>query len=225
MGAPWRLTTSSPSCASARSSTTRRSSPTGGWASAARRTSCAKARSARCRFLGCSRSPPRGPALFPTSAGIDRRRFLVSSGAAALALALRVPLSSAAPSGAALTADRRTIYASLVEAVLVDPSMRVDPALAQGSADEFAAAYAQWPADLQRRADRILDAVERSTNRGYSKEPRGKRHDALQELGRPTTPDPQPAERARLDLAQDALALVAVTVGQPDESTPAPITI
>src|SRR3954470_22980955 len=107
---------------------------------------------------------------------MDRRRFLMSSGVAAVALALRVPISSAAPSGAALTADRRATYTSLVEAVLADPSMRVDPSLAQGSADEFAAAYADWPAELQRGADKVLDAVERSSSRGFSKEDRGKRH-------------------------------------------------
>jgi len=104
--------------------------------------------------------------------------------------------------------------------------MRVDPSLAQGAADEFAAAYAEWPAELQRRADKILDAVERSSNRGFSKEDRGNRHERLHELGRPTTPDPQPAERQQLDLAQDALALVAVTVGpEADDSIPAPITV
>ena len=163
--------------------------------------------------------------MFPTSAGIDRRRFLMSTGVAAVALALRVPISSAAPSGTALAGDRRATYVSLAEAVLADPSMRVDPSLAQGAADEFAAVYAGWPADLQRGADKVLDAVERSTSRGFSKEDRDNRHAKLQELGRPTTPDPQPAERQRLELAQDALTLVAVTVGPADESIPAPITV
>src|SRR3954463_2136472 len=109
----------------------------------------------------------------------------MSSGVAAVALALRVPISSAAPSGAALADDRRATYVSLAEAVLADPSMRVDPSLAQGAADEFAAISAGWPAGLQRGADKVLDAVERLTSRGFSKEDRGNRQDKLHELGRP----------------------------------------
>src|SRR3954466_12647941 len=146
----------------------------------------------------------------------------MSSGVAAVALALRVPISSAAPSGTALADDRRATYVSVAEAVLADPSMRVDPSLPPGAADEVAPVFAGGPADLQRGADKVLDAVERSTSRGFSKEDRDNRHAKLQELGRPTTPDPQPAERQRLELAQDALTLVAVTVARPTSPSPPP---
>src|SRR4051794_41764409 len=100
----------------------------------------------------------------------------MSTGVAAVALALRVPISSAAPSGTALAGERRATYVSLAEAGLADPSMRVDPSLAQGAADEVAAVYAGWPAHLQRGAHKGLHAVEGPTSPGVSQEGPDKPH-------------------------------------------------
>jgi phytoene dehydrogenase-like protein len=56
-----------------------------------------------------------------------------------------------------------------METVVTQPSVRLDPAVAPAAAEQFAAAYASWPADRRRDADAVLDALERSTaSTGFS---------------------------------------------------------
>jgi hypothetical protein len=115
---------------------------------------------------------------------------------------------------AGLTPARQTTYRALVDTVLAEPGLRLDPAAADAAASEFATRYATWPADAQRRADATLDALERSTGgAAFGKLGRPARTAHLRACGRPTDDDPVGAERARLDLAQGAMSLAAVTVG------------
>jgi hypothetical protein len=116
---------------------------------------------------------------------------------------------------AGLAPARQTTYRALVDTVLAEPGLRLDPAAADAAAAEFAVRYATWPADAQRRADTVLDALERSTGGGsaFAKLGRPARTAHLRACGRPTDDDPVGAERARLDLAQGAMSLAAVTVG------------
>src|SRR4051794_33352520 len=122
---------------------------------------------------------------------------------------------AAAPVAAAgLATNRQQTYRALVDSVLTEPGLRLDPAAADAAASEFAAHYATWPADAQRRADGVLDALEQSTGRGsFAKLDRPARTAHLRSCGRPTDDDPVGAERQRLDLAQGAMSLAAVTVG------------
>jgi hypothetical protein len=116
--------------------------------------------------------------------------------------------------GAGLAANRRQTYRALVDTVLTEPGLRLDPAAADAAASEFAAHYATWPADAQQRADAVLDGLEQSTGRApFAKLDRGTRGAHLRSCGRPTDDDPVGEERRRLDLAQDAMSLAAVTIG------------
>ena len=120
----------------------------------------------------------------------------------------------AAPAAASgLAANRQQTYRALVDSVLTEPGLRLDPAAADAAAAEFATRYATWPADAQGRADAVLDALEQSTGRSFAKLDRPARTAHLRSCGRPTDDDPVGAERQRLDLAQGAMSLAAVTVG------------
>jgi hypothetical protein len=115
-----------------------------------------------------------------------------------------------------LTAARQRTYTALMETVVTQPSVRLDPAVAPAAAEQFAAAYASWPADRRRDADAVLDALERSTASGFSGLDRRRRGEELRARARVTSPRPAAAERARLELTADALGLAAVVLGPPD---------
>jgi hypothetical protein len=101
-----------------------------------------------------------------------------------------------------------------METVVTQPSMRLDAAVAPAAAEQFAAAYAGWPAERRRDADAVLDALERST--GLSQLDRRRRGEELHAHARPTTARPVAAERERLELTSRALELAAVVLGPPD---------
>jgi hypothetical protein len=115
-----------------------------------------------------------------------------------------------------LTAARQRTYTALMETVVTQPSVRLDPAVAPAAAEQFAAAYASWPADRRRDADAVLDALERSTASGFSGLDRRRRGEELRARARVTSPRPGAAERERLELTADALGLAAVVLGPPD---------
>jgi hypothetical protein len=118
------------------------------------------------------------------------------------------------PAAAGLAQNRRDTYRALVDTVLTEPGLRLDPTASDAAASEFAAHYATWPADAQRRADSVLDALEQSTGRAsFATLGRPARTAHLRACGRPTDDDPVGAERTRLDLAQGAMSLAAVTIG------------
>jgi hypothetical protein len=154
----------------------------------------------------------------------SRREFLARGGVLAGAAVLTLPgvARAARPAGAPIAATpatglapaRRETYRALVDTVLTEPGLRLDPAAADAAASEFAAHYATWPADAQQRADAVLDALEQSTGRApFAKLGRPARTAHLQGCAKPTDDDPVGAERRRLDLAQGAMSLAAVTVG------------
>jgi hypothetical protein len=154
----------------------------------------------------------------------SRREFLARGGALAGVAVLTVPgvARAARPAGAAVAAAapaagladaRRQTYRALVDTVLAEPGLRLDPAAADAAASEFAARYATWPADAQRRADTVLDALDSSAGQSFAKLGRPARTAHLRTCGRPTDDDPVGAERRRLDMAQGAMSLAAVTVG------------
>jgi hypothetical protein len=156
----------------------------------------------------------------------SRRQFLARGGALAGAAVIGVPgvaraarpapaaSTGIAPAAAgALAPGRRDTYRALIDTVAAEPGLRLDPALADAAASEFAACYATWPADVQRRADDVLDALAGSSARPFATLDRPARTAHLRACGRPTDDDPVGAERRRLDLAQAAISLTAVTLG------------
>jgi hypothetical protein len=124
--------------------------------------------------------------------------------------AAEAPAAATAPG---LTDARRTTYRALAETVVTEPGMRLTPAAADTAAAGFAAAYAAWPAERQRRADQVLDALERSAGRSFAKLDGRGRSAHLRTCAKPTDDEPIGGERERLDLAEQALALAAVAVG------------
>jgi hypothetical protein len=115
--------------------------------------------------------------------------------------------------GAGLTDGRRQTYRALVETVVTDPAMRLDPATADIAASEFAGTYATWPAELQQRADRTLDALEQSAPRPFAQLDRRARSEYLNASAKPSDDEPVGDERRRLDMAESAVSLAEVTVG------------
>jgi hypothetical protein len=116
-----------------------------------------------------------------------------------------------------LTAARQRTYTALMETVVTQPSVRLDPAVAPAAAEQFAAAYASWPADRRRDADAVLDALEAAPAAGaFSGLDRGRRGAELRDGSRATRPSPTGAEHARLDLTSRALELAAVVLCPPD---------
>src|SRR3954452_16821928 len=119
--------------------------------------------------------------------GTTRRQLLTRGGAAAGALAIGgtaapVPTRGGAAAAAlaiggraallptrgradatGLTAARQRTYTPLLETVVTQPALRLDPAVAGAGAEPFAGRYASGPADRRRDADAVLDALERST--------------------------------------------------------------
>jgi hypothetical protein len=139
--------------------------------------------------------------------------LLVAPGVARAARPAPAATGAAAGSAGALTPARRDTYRALADAVAAEPGLRLDPAVADAAASEFAAQYATWAPDAQRRANAVLDAVERSSGRPFAGLDRSARASHLRACGRPTDDDPVGEERRRLDMAQDAISLAAVTLG------------
>jgi hypothetical protein len=86
----------------------------------------------------------------------SRREFLARGGVLAGAAVLTLPgvaRAAGAPIAATpatgLAPARRETYRALVDTVLTEPGLRLDPAAADAAASEFAAHYATWPADAQ----------------------------------------------------------------------------
>jgi hypothetical protein len=152
--------------------------------------------------------------------GTTRRQFLVRGGAAAGVLAIggtaALLPSRGRADATALTPARQRTYTALMETVVTQPALRLDPAVAPEAAQHFAAAYAAWPADRRRAADAVLDALERSSAAGFSRLDRARRSEELQDRARATSPRPVAAERERLELTSRALELAAVVLGPPD---------
>jgi len=157
----------------------------------------------------------------------SRRQFLTRGGALAGAAMMTlpgvaraaVPAAASAPGApavtpaAALAPGRRDTYRALIDTMATEPGLRIDPAGADGAASEFAARYATWPADAQRRADTVLDALAQSSGRPFATLDRPARANHLRACARPTNDDPVGPERRRLDMAMSALSLAAVTLG------------
>jgi hypothetical protein len=160
----------------------------------------------------------------------NRRQFLARGGALAGVAVMSLPGAAraarptatdppagAVPAGAAPTAGlapaRRDTYRALVDTMATEPGLRLDPAAADAAASEFVAHYATWPADAQRRADTVLDALDASSGRSFAKLGRPERTVHIRACERPTNDDPVGPERARLDMAQGAMSLAAVTLG------------
>ena len=137
----------------------------------------------------------------------------LSGGRLGVAQAAAPDATAPAVAATGLTDARRQTYRSLVETVVTEPGMRLDPAAADAAASHFTATYATWPAEAQRRAEQVLDALERSADRPYARLDRGARAAHLRQCARPTNDQPVGAERERLDLAERALSLAAVAVG------------
>jgi len=117
----------------------------------------------------------------------------------------------------ALSEARRRTYGALMEAVLAQPSVGLDPALAPEAADAFARVYAGWPAEQRRHADEVLDALERAPAAcGFSALGRGARGAELRAGARVIRSRPAGAERERLELTAGALELAAAVLGPPD---------
>jgi hypothetical protein len=154
--------------------------------------------------------------------GTTRRQFLARGGAVAGALALGGAAAVVAPSrgtaeAVGLTAARERTYTALMEAVLVQPSLRLDPALAPRAADAFAAVYADWPAEQRHHADAVLDALERAPGAaGFSALGPDDRAAQLRAGARVTRARPTPDDRDRLQLTTGALELAAAVLGPPD---------
>jgi hypothetical protein len=154
--------------------------------------------------------------------GTTRRQFLVRGGVAAAALAAGgvatvLPGGPTSAQAAGLTPARRRTYTALMEAVVTQPALRLDPAVAPAAADTFAAAYATWPDDRRARADAVLDALEAEpATAGFSGLDRGRRGQELREGSRVTEAHPTGAEHQRLELTAQALELAAVALVPPD---------
>ena len=152
---------------------------------------------------------------------ITRRQFVLRGGALAAALAVGgtagLGTSGGSAQAAALTPARRRTYTALMEAVVTGPSLRLDPAVAPLAAEQFAAAYEEWPPDRRADADAVLDALEQAPAGGsFSGLDRGRRGAELRARGRATRATPTAAERARLDITARALELAAVVLGPHD---------
>jgi len=169
--------------------------------------------------------PGRGPGGRGRASGATtRRQFLTRCGALAGAVAAGGALTRAAvlPAGGeaqatALSPARQRTYTALMESVVTQPAMRLDPAVAPGAAAAFAAAYAGWPPERRGDADEVLDALERApAAAAFSDLDRGRRGEELRARARVTSPRPTGAEQARLELTTRALALAAVVLGPPD---------
>jgi hypothetical protein len=95
---------------------------------------------------------------------------------------------------------RRATYARLAETVLTGPSMRLGASAAGPATAEFGTIYALWPAQDRKRADQLLDRLARLDAKGREK--------ALKPPG---------LARQETELAEQALALVALVTGASDD--------
>jgi hypothetical protein len=159
----------------------------------------------------------------------SRRQFLARGGALAGAAVMTMPgvaraarpattpaaTPAAGPTPAAgLTPARRDTYRALVDTVAAEPGLRLDPArVTDAATSEFAAQYATWPADAQRRVDGLLDTLDQSAGRSFARLDPPARAAHLHSCRRPSNDDPVGPERERLDMAQGVMSLAAVTLG------------
>ena len=143
---------------------------------------------------------------------LTRRQLLRRGAYAAGALTVGSIAGSASAAAAqtqtaaiALAPSRRAAFAALAETVLTGPSLRLDASAAQPATADFAAAYATWPAHDRRRADQVLDRLAKLDRRGRERAVR-----------------PPGLERRETELAEQALALVAVATA-PSDGLDAPV--
>lgn len=154
--------------------------------------------------------------------GATRREFLQWGGAVAGALAVGGAATvlpsggSATAEAAGLSAARRRTYTALVEAVAVQPSVRLDPSVAAPATEDFAAAYDAWPDERRAQADAVLDALERAPAGGFSGMHRDRRGAELHARCDVRHARPTAAEHERSELARRALELASVALGPTD---------
>ena len=137
---------------------------------------------------------------------LSRRDLLRQGGLLAGAFALG-SLTGTSNAGAATTTvptaldpSRRATFAALAETVLTGPSLRLPAAAAVPATADFAIAYATWPAQDRARADRVLDRLAR-----------------LDRAGRERAVSPPGIDRRDTEVAEQALALVAVATAPSDD--------
>ena len=158
------------------------------------------------------------------------RRELLQRGAL-IAAAASVPaalpsdlLASAFAGPGGLAPARADTYRALVQAMALSPSYRLDPSVADEAARRFEARYASMPEVARDHADRVLDSLEASAARSFSKMPTADRWTHLQRAGNPASAAPTGDERKRLRLASDSLGLIALVVGT-DDGAPHEVTL
>lgn len=117
--------------------------------------------------------------------------------------------ASSPATAAALATGRRETYAALADTVLRGPSFRLPPGAADSAVADFETAYLAWPAQERRRADATLDAL----GREFRGRDRGRREHVLRGTAR--------SDR----LAAEALALLAVAIGDPDAAAQTVVTL
>lgn len=130
---------------------------------------------------------------------LTRRQLIRRGGVVAGALWLGTTATASATTSTALTPARRATFAALAETVFTGPSYRLSAAAAEPATADFATAYATWPTADRKRADLVLDQLARLDRKG--------REQALRPPGQ---------ERRELELAERALALVAITTRAED---------
>ncbi len=163
----------------------------------------------------------------------SRRQFIVGGGmlvglfgvpGLGGAPALAAPRGSAA-SATALSVTRRETFSGLADAVLTSDAHRLPAAAAEQATQDFAARYADWDGDRRRRADDVLDALERAEGKSFRGADRKRRATVLREHATPTSPTPAGQERKRLDLAEAALELLDAVIGPDSDLDHSPTTL
>ena len=157
----------------------------------------------------------------------SRREFIVRGGALVGAVCLAGPGAAlAGPRGAvALAEERRATLAALAETVVTEAPYRLPAGAGEQAAAEFAARYAAWDDRERARADRVLDELERADGRSFRRTDRARRAEVLREHATPRSALPTGQERKRLDLAQDAFALLGTVLGADTDLDHSPTTI
>lgn len=156
-------------------------------------------------------------------ARLSRRELLQRGALVAAAASLPAAVSSdlvasafAAPRSPAPA--RLDTYTALVEAMAVSPSYRLDPSVAGEAARRFQASYAGMSQVARDHADGVLDALETSPGRSFSKMSPGERCAYLRTESEPGSAAPSGGERKRLRLASDSLGLIALVVATDGDS-------
>jgi hypothetical protein len=130
---------------------------------------------------------------------LTRRQLIRRGGAVAGAVWLGTSATATATTSTGLTPARRAAFAALAETVFTGPAYRLPASAAAPATADFATAYAAWPAADRHRADQVLDQIAR-----------------LDRRGRQRAVSPPGIERRETELAERALALVAVTTAAGD---------